>query len=306
MRHVWLLALAAIFIISCQPSSQTASTATPFFGGTTGLVINFEPNSPPAEVIDGRRFPFSVIVKLENIGESDIQPGKAEVRITGIYPPDFGQNTPELKKTNPEAILGVKKDSEGNKIPGGIAQIEFPNLNYQGQLQGNLQLPLRAEVCYNYETRMSSTYCMRKNLLSTAAGPCKINEPKTVFNSGAPVQVTSFTESVAGTNTVLFNFKIALKGNGNVFRGGTNCNPAVSNENKVFVIVDSGLPGLKCQGLQEKGSDERSGFASLSNGEASFTCTQPITGSDAVKEIAVKMNHDYLESKSTQILVKHV
>ncbi len=304
-QYAWLLALATIFLISCQ-SQSAPSTSTPFFGGTSGLVINFEPNSPPSEVIDGGRFPFSIIVKLENNGEADILPGKAEVRITGIYPPDFGQNGNELKKTNTEPILGIKKDSEGNKIAGGLSQVSFENLNYNQQLQGNLQLPIRAEVCYNYETRMSSTYCMKKDLLSTAASACKVNEPKPTYNSGAPVQVTSFTESVAGSNTVLFNFKVSLKGNGNVYKGGTTCNPNLVNQNKVYVIVDSGLvSGLKCQGIQEKDSD-KSGFLRLSNGEATFTCTQQIAGSDAVKELSLKLNYDYLETKSATVLVKHV
>lgn len=303
--HALLLVLAAIFIVACQPSEKTASTATPFIGGTNGLLINFAPNAPPSEVIDGDRFPFSAIVTLENTGESDVQANKLEVRLTGLYPPDFGQ-TGELKKNPAEPILGIKKDSEGNKIPGTVSQVEFENLNYKGRLQGNLQLPIRAEVCYNYETRGSAVYCMRKNLLTTVPGPCKVNEPKTMHNSGAPIQVVSFTESVAGSNTVLFNFKVSLKGNGNVFRGNTNCNPVLQNENRVYVIVDSGLNGLQCQGLQERGSDGRSGFIRLTNGESTFTCTQPNINADAVKELSVKLNYDYLETKTTQLLVKHV
>ncbi len=304
--HALLLVLAVIFIAACQPSQQTPSTSTPFIGGTNGLLINFAPNAPPAEVVDGNRFPFSVIVSIENAGEYDVPANKVDIRLTGLYPPDFGQPAGELRRAPSDALMGVKKDSEGNKIPGTTTQAEFANLNYQGRLQGNLQLPLRIEACYNYGTKVSAVYCMRKNLLATAAGPCKVNEPKTAYNSGAPIQVVSFTESVSGTNSVLFNFKIAQKGNGNVFLRDTQCAPLLQNENKVHVTVDSGLPGLQCQGLQEKGADGRSGLARLTNGEATFTCTQPTTNVDAVKEISVQLNYDYLESKSTQLLVKHV
>ena len=86
----------------------------------------------------------------------------------------------------------------------------------------------------------------------------------------------------------------------------TFSNKKLENKDRVYVIVDSGLDGLDCQSLAEKGSDKKSGFLRLSNGEATFTCTQTIQRTDAVKEISVKFNYDYRDTKETQVIVKHV
>ena len=291
-----------IFAFGCKQET-TPSKESPFIGGTTGLLISYDKDAPPAEVYDGGDFPFDVVVKLKNEGEYSVSKDKVKVNIIGIHPQEFSLTESDLAKSPDEDLLGKQKDAEGNVIEGTTTYVIFPNFNHKELLTGNMQYPIRADVCYNYATNVNSMLCIKRSSLDKEGDICMVNEKKKVFNSGAPVQVVDFQESPRGKSKFNFNFKIAHKGNGGIYKKDSKCEYTRANENKVFVSVDTGMSGLSCTGLD---GGATSGYVTLYGGERVITCTQEAeTGIDFEKPVNIELEYDYEEGVLTQLLVKH-
>ena len=62
-----LLIISVLVLSSCKQSGAAAGSAprTPFIGGTAGVSMNFEKDSPPPEVTDDQSFAFNAIVSLK-------------------------------------------------------------------------------------------------------------------------------------------------------------------------------------------------------------------------------------------------
>ena len=181
----------------------------------------------------------------------------------------------------------------------------FEDLNYVKKLSGNNVFPIRAEVCYKYETLANSKICIREDLLetSTKAGVCVVNEAKVVYSSRAPVQVVSFREITMGKNKVMLEFTLRHDGNGRVWTAGSDCEYSLKDEDKVFVTVNTDLTGLKCSGLT--GGGDESGYVKLFEGEAIVTCTQSVdTTTDFEKIVEIKLEYDYEDDKTVDLLVR--
>lgn len=303
------LTLVVVFILltgqGCGEKKE--KTESPFVGGTTGLLINFMEGAPPAEAYDGGDFPFDIDIKLENEGEYNVEKTNAVVKISGVDPTDFGKTSADFSQNPEEDLEGTRRDSGGNVIQGTVSHIIFSNLNYGDILSANTPFTLRADVCYTYGTIATSKLCIKEDLLSTDEGMCEVNEAKDVFNSGAPVQVTSFEESATGSDKVSFIFKVEHKGNGDIYRKSTTCSSLLTDENKVYVKVNSDLAGLQCSGLTDgPGTSTTEGYITLYGGERVIRCTQEANyDTDFEKPVRIELIYDYSEDKTTQILIKH-
>jgi len=289
-------------------TSNTSKTST-FVGGTNGILITFEDNAPPSQIYDSGSNPFDIVVMLTNDGEYTVPKDKVTVSLIGIDPAAFGQSPAALSKQPSDDLQGVTKDSSNNKQPSIPIAVEFNNLNYIGKVFGDTQSNIIAQVCYNYQTNANVMLCVKSNLMDTTSTACTLNEKKTVANSGAPVQITSFTESVGGKDKIGFQFTIEQKGKGNIFTSGLSCNDTFANRNKIYVTVNTGLPGLRCTEIS--GGISNSGFASgvltLYQGKRTISCVQPIDTSINMKYeklVTITANYDYLEMKSQPIVVK--
>ena len=126
-----------------------------------------------------------------------------------------------------------------------------------------------------------------------------------MFNSGAPVQVTSVIESARAQDKIAFTFKVSHVGSGKVFEKGALCDSQVrGHEDKVYVKVDSPIAGVQCSGLGESAGSE--GFATLYGGSATITCTQPIPSPrDYEFPMTITVTYDYRDSIATNVVVKH-
>lgn len=309
-----IAALAAVLAVLLIAGCDTGSTGkvNPFLGGTSGVTLEFMPDAPPSEVFDGGDFPFSVVVTLKNGGEWEVPIGKAKLTINGINPVEFGVTDDDMAIIITEPIEESAKDAEGNVIPATLMPIEFAEMVYGGELVGNRLFPLRANLCYEYGTRATSSLCVRANLRDTSSESpvCNVNEDKTVYSSGAPIAVTAFQEAVAGTDKVRFTITITHKGKGQIYKLGSGCNGALfSNRNRIHIAVDSGLAGLKCTGLSD-GTDTE-GYVTLSSDAKTedrvITCTQPIEAqTDFDQPVNIELTYDYQDHVSTTLLVKHV
>jgi len=89
-----------------------------------------------------------------------------------------------------------------------------------------------------------------------------------------------------------------------VSRTGSDCSTELGIKNKVHVSVDTGLPGLKCTGLE---GGEIEGETTLFTGKRKVNCIQDIDGivGDFEKKVNILLAYDYKDHKERKILVKH-
>jgi hypothetical protein len=300
-----ILVLGVLFLSGCSDNKGKTSKNNPFVGGTEGLVLSFQKGAPPEEVYDGKNFPFSVEVNLKNNGETNIKKEDVLIKIKGISPSDFGLLDSDFTKYPTDDIGATEKNPEGTITEGMENVVTFENFNYQGQIAGNTPFSIWAEVCYKYSTKAQvPEFCIKENVLSTVDKICKVDEQKTVFSSSAPVQITNFIEEPMGKGMLRFTFTIKHNEKGYVYKQGTKCDPnSRANENKVYVTVNTGLPGTECSGLSE--GTATSGYVVLYGGEKVVWCRQPISATtDYTKAAEITLDYDYLDDISTSVTVK--
>lgn len=225
-----LLALS-LLVASCGPGNQQTSISDPFIGGDMGLQISFMQGAPPSEIFDGGQYPFSVNVLVENLGEADVGPDSvlgatgdntfALVSLIGFNPAQF--NFPETDKTFVQEdinVIGARRNFDGTIIPGDTNIVQFEGFNYLPDEQGNSEIRIRANICYDYRTRSSTRVCIKDNILENIQDNsiCVLTGPKDVKNSGSPVHVTKVNQNPLGRDKIQVTFTIENVGLGRVFR----------------------------------------------------------------------------------------
>jgi len=197
----------------------------------------------------------------------------------------------------------MRKEADGEIVDSNPVFVSFDDLAYQTALTGNTEFTLRADVCYSYGTTAVSKICIRKNNLETKEGVCTVNEDKTVFSSGAPIQITDFKESARSRDKVAFTFIVQKAGTGDLFEQNSQCGNERRFEDRVWVEVSTGIEGIDCTGLT--GGTANTGYLTFFGDSKPVTCTQTVTtASDYEKEVKITLKYDYEETKSTTLLVK--
>ncbi|MBD3203301.1 hypothetical protein GF327_03340 [Candidatus Woesearchaeota archaeon] len=305
-----LLIFSMIMLSGCeQGNEQGGSKTKPFVGGTRGLSIQFSEGAPPDEVFDGNSYPFDVELKLLNIGEADVSSDSVSVRISGINPVDFGKSESDfIRNQISEDVLATQVDSEGNKIEPPPVFVSFQDLMYSDTLVGNALFPIRADVCYTYQTQAFADGCVSSNPLSPQDDAiCRVNEAKEVQNSGAPIHIAEFREQPSGSDKIRYVFKIMHKGSGRFYSPGSECpldfQTQRREENRVHFQIESRVEDLVCSGL--RGDADMQGEVLLINGEATIHCTQQTSSNlDFIDKIKITLTYDYKESTEKTLLVK--
>ena len=311
-----------IFLSGC--GQQTTKSGKAFIGGTVGLKTTFLEGSPPIRTTDGGTSGFSIVVKLENIGESSVAAGDGYVQIWGLDANTYGSTLVDFKKLFSDQtgfgteIRPAMQNFDGTVLNGGVATIDFGELKYNPTIQGDIQQKIWANICYKYTTKVASQVCVKNDVeqaLSSGSKICEVEGEKNPQNSGAPIQVTSLKESYAGPGKVGLTLTIAHVGDGdNFFKDDQlNCNDVESNMDKGKVKVtfsDVAVSGknspVVCQGMTD-------GYVKLfkdgSNKETTtLYCTVDVTGSNNVVEVplAVELSYVYLQHVATDITIRHI
>ncbi len=330
------LLVGLTFLTACGGEQGGIPTETPFLGGTNGLVVGFVREAPPAAITDDGKFPFGIALQMENVGEADVPFGGGYAEIVGINPVDFGLPTqaylrsPILKEGK---LNGAKKNFDGTVIPGMQNVIEFPfdpsetikMLSYEPDLHGNTNVNVRAHLCYDYRTKTSTKICVKKNLLEIEEKPpvCLVSEPKNPHNSGAPIHITSLTESPIGSDKIQLTFTVSHVGDptDSFFAVGTDCEDTVTNPQRyvVFVNVTSDVNGAfaDCGGLEDPGQgaitgpngERHGGFVRLYRAQPrTITCTVDLANiqSDFEELFEVDLQYRYMQSIETPMLIRDV
>lgn len=294
-----------IFLIGCAGQGEKIEITSPFIGGVSGLSADFIELRP--HVFDGGRDPFDIIIKIQNNGETEVKKENIQVKISGINPAEFGKLEEDLKAKPADDLTSRMKDAQETAIPGAQVFLEFRNLNHITPITGGqIELPLRADICYLYKTKAISKLCIRENILNPAAGGiCEITETKPLFNSGAPVQFADFKESARSIDKIGFSFEIRNAGTGDAYGKNTVCDKTErKNKDAVYIKVDTNLAGLSCTGLETKGKSAE-GYVTMFGGTKIVTCTQTVaTKTDFEQMVTLEAEYDYESFKQTSIQVK--
>ncbi len=309
--------IAIILISGCGSNTDTSTVkTTPFVGGSTAVVLSFIDGAPPEEIFDKGNYPFGVGVKIENKGEYTIPQNEGSVEIIGINPSDFKTSSSGLKKNLNEDLTGVKKNFEGEALAGGIGVVEFTNLAYTPDITGNFEVTLRAEMCYNYITMTSTKICIKRNLLDSISDNriCDLAGAKSPQNSGAPVHITTLSETPMGQDKIQVLFEIAHVGaaNDRIYKKGTDCDYSVTNmdRNKVFVKVTSKINGNtpSCNGL-EGSNGGAEGYITLYDMQPmKVSCSLDVSSVSGIYEdlFTVDLEYRYSQFIETPLLIKDV
>ena len=305
MRKIVVILLLLIFVLACKPTAKKeVKLESPYIGGSQGLSSEFF--QLRKDVFDGGNDPFEISVKLQNLGETPVKKEHVRVRISGINPAEFGKTEDQLSTGSPDDIIEVRTGPTGT-IQSPPTTVEFTNLNYKGQLAGaSAQFPLRADICYLYRTEAVSKLCIRADLLNPRPGGiCEVEGSKTLYSSGAPVQISSFQEQTRAKDKVGFTFEVKNAATGSVFERNSACDRTDRRkENRVYAIVNTGLSGLTCTGLESTGKGAE-GFVTLYGGSKIVTCTQTIVGrTDFEQLVNMEAIYDYEQTTQTSITVK--
>lgn len=310
IRVLFLLLMVAFLTVAqegCEGGENNANRnkVDPYIGGTRGFSIQYAEGAPPEEVFDNSQWTFDVEVKLNNVGEADVKKEDITVKLSGLNPTDFGKTESDFIKSGiHEDVIATKKDFEGNIIASPEVYVTFPGLTFLQALNGNQEFPVRADVCYTYKTDSQADGCIRQDVLSVDPDAvCQVNEEKTVFNSGAPIQVTAFSEQSSGSDKIRYLFTISHQGTGRFYLPNSRCPPGRTSENKIHFKIESNVADLVCNGLVDGSGKE--GDIILNNGERVIQCVQQTRSNlDYLDKIKITLTYDYKEFYETSLLVK--
>lgn len=315
---VLILVLLMVLVVGCQQTSTRVGRA--FIGGTEGLRTSFLGGNPPAAIFDSGSTTFSIVVKIENIGETTVGASDGYVQINGLDPQTY--NTQVLKKTFPSDLPGAQMNFDGSVLNGGVATVDFDGLSYLPTVQGNIQQTVWADVCYKYQTKSTAQLCIKQNAEQLLGNQkiCDVEGEKGPQNSGGPLQVTSLKENFGGNDKIGVTFIISHQGKGDNFFADTEdvCNDVETNNQrgKVHVLVHPiRLGGVDrfpaCSGLSDKISDYEGYIRLFKDGSGreqfSLYCTFDTSGVTSIFQIPVdaELTYRYLQHIEQPLTIRH-
>jgi len=332
---ITILLIATILLTSCDVGGNnkpTGPTFDPFIGGTDGLKMELIPGMPPSEegaILDNGKSSFSVGLKLQNLGEYDINPSNndlVDLRLRGILPEQFGLTQSDLEKQLTDPLPGARKNIDGSVLPGQSTMLSFDDLSYLPDAQGDIPKTFVIDLCYDYMTKSTTPVCISSDVTGALTREsdkaiCSLSGPKTTKNSAGPVQISEFKEQPQGGNKVTITFTISHVGLGNIYKyqTGTAANPcddSITNQDRNEVLLDISLPDqssakISC-GNQFSGSDKHiTGSVKLFEGNPRIvTCTLEETSNseNMIYEdlLEVDIHYRYKQSLKKTVTVKDI
>ena len=309
---------------SCARSGASSGTSprTPFLGGVSGVRVEFEKESPPAEVIGDNSYEFKTVLRLTNSGEFDINPDDIRVNLEGAsaFVSDDSIITDQKLDDGGKVFSARKRNAEGNSVDGDTRFATLPKDDYMRPPNlGSGDYTFIAKICYAYQTIANARLCILNDMLNTKSKICSMGE-KTTYSSSAPVQITNFEQVAIGKDQSRFSFDVVLSDNVRIFKDKNNPEitpsvgfnqacalnaPANSLEDNVKVQVSTASPfdqivqGLSCFPATP-GTFSNSAVVTLINGKASVTCYAEIgqQRSDLEKIIEIKVWYNVYDERS--------
>lgn len=309
MKKILLVLTAMLLVLAACQQDTGFDRTTPFIGGTQGLKAEFVDSFPPARVSDGGDDAFDVIVSIANRGETFVAAGDVRVQLSGFPASQFGMSVDELRAVSDDLIEANEKNPDGSIISSFPIEVSFTDLAYQQSVQGSQPFPFRADICYKYETRVSSTLCVKNDFRRDQTGDiCMVASTRQVFNSGAPIQVTRMSQSSAGSDATRISFTIENRDTGRAFQQDLDCSDQARIENRILVRVE-GFDGageeIQCRGLREP-TGKNEGFVILDQqGKVDISCDVGFSErSPRIQPFNIVLEYDYNEQIQKNVVVE--
>jgi len=300
-----------LFLAACTSSGNSKVTAGGFVGGKDGVsaTMSIDSASGANKVLDSGAENFRILVTLQNKGEHTINENEALVTLDGI---NFGAfSIKDQTQRNVLPLPGMRIEAGKKTNP---AQVVVPyDANYKTREDADRTATVSANVCYKYETiSRVKNLCLKKQITSLGTtGACKIDETKVAENSGAPVQITTFSERPAGENKISVYIEGKNSGKGDLyskdFLSQGKCLQNDQEKDKVYVKVEltefTNNPNLiTCSGLT--GNE---GYVNIIQGSMALSCTIDTSGLQETSfetPLRITMDYVYKDSTSTTITIK--
>ena len=299
MKKILIILVLAILLViaGCEKKDKEEVKKGPYEGGTNGLEISFVEAKPPSEFDQDESVPVDMIIK--NKGEYAIPSGKTQIMLYGLDLASFSLS--EGYKTVQGDLRGV---SEFMK-EGGEQRLSFGSLRYKESIVNSEEFTLRAKVCYDYETKVSTDVCMGSTILEEVGGEqiCSIGGEKLTKNdvSSAPVQITSIKEELKSSDRLWFDIKIENKGKGDVYYVSESCSN-LDREDEDVIKIEVYPSDIVCA-FKEGNSNK--GTIDLENNKYTLTCKKTVTatGSNYEQKFSMKLDYKYIDRAEKTIKI---
>lgn len=308
IKLAFIFIIALLFVVACTKTPATSKGK--FVGGDKGLDISFIKDEPPEIIADNNQDQFDIGILLENVGEESIKAGEVIVTLNGIEKDAFSLSS--LSAKNQDPIEGKKK-LQDRILTGDQGEILFQNLKYKEQLPADMDIELRADVCYEYGTRTIADMCVKKEPNKRGTEDiCEINDDSiNVDNSGSPVKITNFIQRAGGTGKIKFTFDVEKTGGGDIFKPGTFSDKCVVNNDnddnmdKADIEVKFSGSGAAASCILS-GTRSSKGSIKLIGGKKTVMCEASAIAQDIAfrKQLSIKLDYVYKDSASKVFTVE--
>jgi len=294
-----MVLLALLFVVgaSCDRStffgSKSETTEEDIFSGIQGLELSFMEGAPPNEVYQDTS--FDIFVELHNQNALDVKRGTIKLSIPYLF--EVSDKTKTI-----DTMMGKET------YPGGETEIiEWTGVKVKGTtVRKDTRQTANVQVCYAGDLEAQPMVCVRPRPGSDGIieGECNIGKKSLSGGQGAPIAVTSVTETVLkesdNTNTMVFRFEVEDVGGGKVIDVGevNDCSISAKDKTKAEIIIEKvtwlgSETGFECEG----GKEEKDKVIML-NGKGVFKCTSPAISNDEHYSLPlyIKMNYGYVKS----------
>lgn len=301
---VLILSLSGAQGCSTKETTETEELGA-YVGGTSGLDISFVSEEPPETVLDNNQDLFYITLYLQNMGEYTVPAGKVIATLSGINKDAFGMKS--LNTKSKSEILG--KSKIGNDIvDGGVDSLQFDQANYKYDLSADFSTQLRADVCYNYQTKSLIKLCLKKNPIQRKQNDiCAVtNENVDMENSGAPLQLTG-VKSRGSSDSITLTFTVENQGAGETYESNTftdSCTVKPEKQNNVNVKVksESGKLTANCGVL----NNNDQGIVRLVDGRKTISCnikTSSLQDTAFEEPFEITLDYFYKEAIGKDLVV---
>lgn len=296
-KAITLFMIAAmLLVVGCEGQEDTTTTASPYVGGSQGMLATFEQfgvkEDGIASIFSDETFP--VEITLKNKGEEDIEAGAAKLMLKGISPADY--TGIEFEKSNSDKL---EKVSEFNP-QGGEETVDFGDASYAITLSGSYyDVTVFASYQYPYKTHVAvPRVCFNTDIQDTTV--CTLEGTKKAFSSGAPIQVTSAKETRAGANLIAVEFEVSNVGGGQVTKPGEEFDTRY--DQIAFSLDETSEPSKwECR----LGGEENGGR--LIDGKGTIRCKlkEPMEeGAMYTKQLDLTISYDYKNLIEQSVRIK--
>lgn len=327
---LFVLVLTLFFLYGCN-STEVEKPQGPYVGGTNGLLFYW--TSPTLEnniLFDHGASSLPLVLSIKNDGEYTIntEEGNQKIKITldGVHYSDIdyeGKVDSLTKYIEGEELVGKRKNMDGTVYEGLSTYVEFNDFTYLRKVSGDTVRPIRATICYPYQTFATAKICFTENLaIPPKDSLCEVNGPAEVFSSSGPLQVTSVRQGVLRNNSIEIVFKIEHKSTGEFF-AEENCEATFANNDVVNVYIgdkdDPFWSKLVCRNLNnpitgsavvivpEEPFAGQGNRVRLNMGQATVSCEIVLADTDFgnyYKDLPITLKYSYQDDVTTSLLIR--